>query len=571
MHCFLIARAYLPLARDRHGWYRNDSEGEGGALRSLYDAIPFARTARRILLSSVALISLVLADGCGAGSARSLSSTGPSEATRSMEAPALRCGTREVYMPKAMNAKLADLADFAATVPVRTVSTCDDARTFWAAYATYSAAHPSFDAHQPVAAPFGGRPPAAPNVPSVYLTNKILQGAPVGDPPVVLLQAHICAEDASKHTPTSSMLGPTACQGDSEQCTGTFIAKNWILTAAHCVLPNVGLPFTDPVSGTAIRGITTDTTEADGYFTWTINWSLPSGDLIKSATDLSSAPTTVVAQLQATSLQYVHPGWVGWVGGPGTPGAADAAGAYDLALIYVPWEENDAFLPPDPSVGSAMAISLVPPTSADVAEAYGVNGAGTQRGVFSGQTFTVDPSQTTLSVIASNLTPQFCPGDSGGPAVRLTFSNGLGTSGPGEEAIVGLTHSTAGPELVNCSTKGSTVIWARVDNDIGSSFDFIQKSMRNWNGDDFACNEFAESGTSPTFAQCWKQSCNQDSDCALPNDGSSSSASSADGASGVPVVFCSHPSPTGAYVGQCLTYHSDQGDLSGDSSSSSSP
>jgi hypothetical protein len=115
-----------------------------------------------------------------------------------MEAPALFCGTGEVYMPKAMNAKLAYYADFAASVPVPSVSTCDDARAFLAAYVTYSAAHPAFDAHQPIGVPFGGRPPPSPNVPSVYLTNKILNGTPLGDPPVVAISGDPCAEDVAK-------------------------------------------------------------------------------------------------------------------------------------------------------------------------------------------------------------------------------------------------------------------------------------------------------------------------------------------------------------------------------------
>lgn len=248
----------------------------------------------------------------------------------------------------------------------------------------------------------------------------------------------------------------------------------------------------------------------------------------------------------------------------------------------MPWEINDEFLPPDPSAGSAMAISLVPPTSTDVAECYGVSATSSQQAIFSGQTFTVDSTGTTLSVIvASSSAPQVCHGDSGGPAVRVLNTVGPnGTNGPGTaEAIVGVTHSFAGATLADCSTKDSTIVWARMDNDLGSPVDFVQKAMKDWEGDDFECNKFSENGTSPTFAQCWKQSCNQDSDCSLPNDGSDASTSSASSsgssstASGVPAVYCSHPSSTGAWVGQCLTYHSDQGDLSDDggSSSSSSP
>jgi hypothetical protein len=43
---------------------------------------------------------------------------------------------------------------------------------------------------------------------------------------------------------------------------------------------------------------------------------------------------------------------------------------------------------------------------------------------------------------------------------------------------------------------------------------FVESTMQLWNGADFHCQQYAETGsTDMTIAQCWGPNCQQDSDC----------------------------------------------------------
>jgi len=72
------------------------------------------------------------------------------------------CGTagKGVYVLSAINRKLRRYTDFAAAVNIHCVRDCAGAEAFSKAYRDYAAAHPEFDAHEPL--PAFGRPPPPP-------------------------------------------------------------------------------------------------------------------------------------------------------------------------------------------------------------------------------------------------------------------------------------------------------------------------------------------------------------------------------------------------------------------------
>src|SRR5580700_4116478 len=101
---------------------------------------------------------------------------------------AISCGSDAVFVPAAMNAKLAYYPDFAAAAKLTSVSDCDGARTFASAYSVYAAVHPGFDLNQPLGtkSPTGARPLMPPLRKAGVEVAKIYQGIQTGTEPAVV-------------------------------------------------------------------------------------------------------------------------------------------------------------------------------------------------------------------------------------------------------------------------------------------------------------------------------------------------------------------------------------------------
>src|SRR5262249_4805448 len=125
--------------------------------------------------------------------------------------------------------------------------------------------------------------------------NKVFGGPAVQNQPVVRLVRY----------PPSTIPTDSAA-GKSKTCSGTFIARNWIATAAHCAA--VAYYPNDPTR-----------VDYDGWFVWDISFS-----------DSNGRPTKTLSTLV---LQFVDPLWMGPISG-GTQ-LNPTLPMHDFALFHV--------------------------------------------------------------------------------------------------------------------------------------------------------------------------------------------------------------------------------------------
>jgi hypothetical protein len=402
----------------------------------------------------------------------------------------------EVYMLSAMNRKLQYYPEFASTIGMDSVRDCDGARRFMRSYAEYRMSHVDFDANQPLD-PNPPQSPSPPVEPSGKLEfPKILNGLPAVNNPVIRLEY-------------TNFFG-----GNPFICTGTFIAKNWILTAAHCIRQSA----VDSCRR-AGKPLRTDTCNPEWhlYSKWTIH---------HTDFDLTDV----------WALAYVHDNWLGRVpeknplfedsqvtcgsqGAPPPPNCIDlnVSAEHDLALLYI---DDDVRLPPNVELDGAKRISLVQPNLTWPLTFYGWgNPTNTLRQstavqgitgiIYSVQAHTIT-GQTT-----QDLSSAICGGDSGGPlvrTVRVATSSGFQTV----EAVVGVASSGLGPNSCVSPVPFLTPLrWARVDTP--SNFEFIGgKALRAWNGPRFSCLKLPSEGSPPDqeeVAECWGSPCEEQAEC----------------------------------------------------------
>lgn len=367
---------------------------------------------------------------------------------------------REPYVLSAIQLKLTDYPEFATEIGVQSVSNCAEARSFMQKYQEYSAEHPGFDFGQSMP-PLEDIPEPDTDLPPMVETNKIRNGD-VGffghgwpNEPVVHL----------RRGPVAPEIGPT-------DCTGTFIAKNWITTAAHCL---AGITST----GTAGR-------RARGYFDWTIEFADANGNL--------GGSTLVSITSRAKSvLQLPDELWMG-----------DAL--HDFALLFFRPKTFDPSLP-NPGDGSAMLVQKTPPDTSATTFVSGTSnfqGSGPlvlRTGAL--ESITTNPAQVVSVVGSGSQAVSLCTGDSGGPIFQE------------QQVMLGVfTAFSPGPPAgqPGCTPAGGNMFFWRTDNsppEEQSTSRFISDRVKKWIGQ---CSDVTlDNGA--TAMRCWGPPCQTESDC----------------------------------------------------------
>src|SRR5262249_49587676 len=137
-------------------------------------------------------------------------------------------GEPEHYIVSSMNRTISHYPEVASAIAMQSVSNWDEARAFSLAADKYFADHPYFDKNLPVSSEALPVPPPPPNPAPV---QEIFNGTPTGSDgqnplPVVLISHSFGKND--------KYINGLPVVKRSTTCSGTFITKNFILTAAHC-------------------------------------------------------------------------------------------------------------------------------------------------------------------------------------------------------------------------------------------------------------------------------------------------------------------------------------------------
>jgi hypothetical protein len=466
--------------------------------------------ARVVIIPACAIMVLATA---GCGSADEQPANDHAAATYSQ---AIVCSVstsiedREVYVLSAMNHKLRYYPAFASAAGISSVSDCAGARTFAERYRWYRDLHPGFDIYEPHT-PLPSIPPPPPDMEITSSTPKILNGTlptAFGYPNAPIVHLEISLPELP---------------GAAKDCGGTFIAKNWIATAAHC------LGVVNP-TGSLTNG---EVTEANKLFGWNplvkVAWADAFGDLVEvvpNKTSLFGAVLQVPDDLYAGSPTQMH------------------TSDHDFALLYLNEHRWDPYLPNpdsgDPSTtGGAMRISSRPPSLlsscsyATPSTCPTVSFAGFSDGLngtpFESQTLSLGTAPVT-SILSATSVPLpgnelvlahlattaalTCKGDSGGPAFGQVNTGQPSHAVP---VLMGV-DSSSNSAGMNCTVRGQISTFARVDTLVDASrptSDFIDATMQNWYSNAFTCKRVTQI-TDPAvtdFVQCWGKSCKADGDC----------------------------------------------------------
>jgi hypothetical protein len=413
----------------------------------------------------------------------------------------------EMYVVYAMNHKLRAFPEFAAAIGMDLVSDCASARRFLAGYDEYASSHPLFDADEPLAQ----MPVARPLAPDTSATDdaevqKVYGGDFVANNPVVRIRIRV---------PSTVHPGwQWPIEGGQISCSGTFINKNWILTAAHCITP--GAVYHCLKNGTA-------------------------PEHCQPAWDNYNAPFTISgtegSQSDSWSLQagvvrgYAHPNYLGRDPLVELDDSRFLEKAvHDLALLYVPSEYYGDDLPPNVEQNGAMRLSLDPDpdVSAWEMQFYGW-GAPAPSALRRGTMIVNQYSDFLIRGVlppGDVANPFTCSGDSGGPLVRSDLSLHANSEDKTEqEAIVGVLSGgyNAGCELPTDPDERRVELakirsyWVRIDE--RSNARFIKETLTETNWPGYAslnCTPrklLTDPSGPDAVEECWGTPCKRDADC----------------------------------------------------------
>jgi len=431
----------------------------------------------------------------------------------------------EYYLRSAMNRILRHHPEFASEIGMNSVSDCDSARRFYDAYDEHVMSRRDFD----LAVPWGEIPEPR------YLPAQEGQSAPAPDEekifnglesalnPVVLL---------SYRTPAGARFwddsGVISNLSATHLCSGTFIAKNWIITAAHCV------------AGLALQKDPTKSREASDWIIsaeWKIRWL--------SGLDKDGRFTGLPLERTVRAVSIPSPNFLGVTNGKRRPDARIPASMvlnnvrvveHDVALLFInPFPFDDVL----PNIAgfpeTTLFVSTAEPdidhwTLRDYGYGARTEAEANQQGrpiVQSQAPMATPPAlfKGSITLFGSGLSPGFttaslCPGDSGGPVVRV------GNRGFAVVAInSGFFPSPPAGSSKKCGSDPNDIeFWPRVD----IEKDFIQETMATFNGNPKRhdpdsgglvpvpmCTPVFDtpSSTEPDMMQCWGRACFFHCDC----------------------------------------------------------
>ena len=399
----------------------------------------------------------------------------------------------EWYQVPAMNNKLRHFPDFARVAPVTSVTNCAEARLFYDSYYDYSQTHPGFDQDEAT------EPSTLPPVPEPEIVDGVVDKIEHGT--------------GGQFFP---VVGLTNTIGGF--CTGTFIAKNYVLTAAHCMSTAPGYVRTkDPESKAKVHT----------WYDYLISYAGTSGVVTSPPQDYPQV------------LQTIDPHYIGFRAG------AHDAHAFDAAVLYV-HPQYDFILPDNDGQQHGISVpymrlslGLSVNAASSTIWGYGMPETGktlqqgdvsqysfaavidaTNKGAFIQGTIPSDPTQ-----------PHICHGDSGGPLVdRYDIADPITGVPQSEYVEAGILATFDLPDADCARVPDAHVGWVRTESERRFIGDVVSSYYPL-----FRCTakvSASSQGGVPDYMECWGKPCKDATkDC---NPGQQ----------------CFHPDP--AYNGQCM-------------------